>query len=157
MKLVKTDRSIIVYILLSIFTLGLYGFVFVHGLAKDVNTMCADDGKTTQGLLVYLLLTLLTCGIYSIFWWYGVSERIHNTAARRNIANVDISGGTFLLWYLLGCFVCTFLIFVAFHKLFEGCNNIGNEYNTCVRSGLNPYAPVGSFYAQQPPMGGQWQ
>lgn len=155
MKLVKTDRSILVYILLSLLTFGIYGLIYIYELARDVNTMCADDGKTTQGLLVYILLSVVTCGIYAIVWWYGVSERVSRAAARRGLNQVDISGSTFLLWYLLGMFVCTFLVFIAYHKLFEACNAVGNEYNTCVKSGLNPFAPAGGFNPQQPPMGAQ--
>lgn len=158
MKLVKTNRSIITYILLSILTFGIYGLFFIHSLADDVNTMCRDDGKTTSGLLVFLLLSVLTCGIYSIIWWYGVSERVGRAGQRRGLKQVDITGGTFLLWYLVGILVCQILIFVGFYKLFDACNSVGNEYNTCVRSGIDPFVPAGAYtYYQQPPMNGQWQ
>ena len=56
MRRVKTDRSLLIYILLTIVTFGIYGLIFIHELAKDVNEMCREDGKTTQGLLMLILL-----------------------------------------------------------------------------------------------------
>jgi hypothetical protein len=53
-------RSLVGVILLSIITLGIYGLYWIHKLAKDVNAICAGDGKKTGGLLKCLLLGLIT-------------------------------------------------------------------------------------------------
>lgn len=132
MRKVKTDRSVLAYILLTIVTCGIYGMIFIHDLAQDVNDMCRDDGKTTAGLLSYILLSLVTCGIYSIIWWYGASERVHQAAQRRGVVGVDCSGTTYLLWYILGMYVCAFFTLYADHKLFEGCNKVGEQYNAMI-------------------------
>ena len=156
MKFVKTNHSIVTFILLSIITLGIYGLYYIYILADDVNTMCADDGKKTAGLFMYILLSIVTCGIYSIVWWYGVCERVGRAAARRNIQQAEISGNTFLLWFLLSLFVCNLIVYVAYHKLFEACNAVGAEYNSCVQSGVNPFAAVNNFDA--PPINDDfWQ
>ena len=39
MARIKNDRNIIVYVLLTMVTFGIYGLFFIHQLAKDVNVM----------------------------------------------------------------------------------------------------------------------
>ena len=159
MRRVKTDRSLLIYILLTIVTFGIYGLIFIHELAKDVNEMCREDGKTTQGLLMLILLTAVTCGIYAIYWWYSVSERVGNAASRRGLNNLNFNGGTFLLWYLVGALVCGIGSLVAFYKLFDACNQVGNHYNQFGPGAWPPYGGQPPFggnpYGQQPPYGGQ--
>ena len=166
MRKVKADRSLLMYILLTIVTCGIYGLIFIYELAEDVNEMCKDDGKTTQGLLMYFLLTIVTCGIYSIIWWYGVCDRIGNAACRRFGKN-DFNGGTFLLWYLLGYFLCVILMFVGYYKMFECTNAVAMNYNQSIDNAYmygaqpaygNPYGapqqPYGNPYgAPQQPYG----
>lgn len=136
--MLKTNRSLLVYILLNIVTLGIYSLFFIHGIAKDMNTACNGDGKHTKGLIAYILLTAITCGIYSIVWHYGVCERIAMNSQRRGVAcNVD--GGNFLLWYLLGSLLCGIGIFVAMHKMLVGMNNLCAAYNANP-SGVVAYA-----------------
>ena len=158
MQRVKTDRSLLIYILLTIVTFGIYGLIFIHELAKDVNEMCREDGKTTQGLLMLILLTAVTCGIYAIYWWYAVSERVGNAAARRGLNNLNFNGGTFLLWYLVGALLCGIGSLVAYYKLFDACNQVGNHYNQFGPGGQPPFSfqpPCGgqNFYGGQPPYG----
>ena len=145
MKFVRTNHSVFTFFFLSLITLGIYALYYVHVLARDVNIMCADDGKETAGLAMYILLSIVTCGIYSIIWWYGVCERVGRAAARRNIQQADISGNTFLLWFLISLFICNLLVYIAYHKLLEACNDVGAEYNNCVVSGINPFSTVNSF------------
>ena len=61
---VKSDRSFVLYIILCIVTLGIYGFIFWHFYAQDVNIVCAGDGRHTNGLLIAILLSVVTLGIY---------------------------------------------------------------------------------------------
>ena len=129
MRRVKTDRSLLVYILLTLVTCGIYSLIFVHELANDVNEMCKDDGKITQGLLMYILLTLVTCGFYSIYWWYSVADRIGSAASRRGLHHLNFNGSTYLLWFLVGALICGIGSLVALHKLFDACNQVGNQYN----------------------------
>lgn len=83
MKL-KDDRNWFVVMLLSIFTLGLYGIYFIHVQIRDTNIACADDGKKTGGLLKFFLLGILTFGIYMIIWDYKIVQRWQNYAISNN-------------------------------------------------------------------------
>lgn len=53
----KTDRGLLGYIVLSILTCGIYSYYFIYTVARDVNTACAGDGKSTGGLVQFILLS----------------------------------------------------------------------------------------------------
>ena len=55
----KTDRGLLGYIVLSILTCGIYSYYFIYTVARDVNTACAGDGKSTGGLVQFILLSIL--------------------------------------------------------------------------------------------------
>ena len=125
---VKTDYSLLMYILLTILTLGIYGLIVIYNLAKDTNQMCAEDGDKVGGLCAYFFLTLLTFGIYSIYWFYKVQTRIHNAAPRYG-AVIPEDGGTVMLWTLLGMFLFAPLAWYAMHIVFKSANTLGTAYN----------------------------
>lgn len=124
----KTDRNIVVYILLTIITCGIYGLFFLHSWIQDVNTACQGDGDDTPGLLMFYLLTIVTCGIYSYVWYYKLANRLANNASRYGLRFSD-SGGSILLWMILGSFLCGIGPLVAMHKLFTNTNAICAAYN----------------------------
>ena len=125
---VQTNRSLIMYIILSIVTCGLYGFFFVYKLAEDVNQMCLGDGETTAGLGMYILLSILTCGLYSIYWLYKIQNRLYAAGPRHGIP-VSETGTTFLLWYIVGSFVCGIGALVAMNIVISSANKVGTAYN----------------------------
>ena len=160
MRKVKTDRSLLMYILLTIVTCGIYSLIFMHELAEDVNEMCRDDGKNTQGLLMLILLSFVTCGIYPIIWWYSVCDRI-GSAANRRFGKTDFNGGTYLLWVLLGMFVCVILSYVGMYKMFECSNMVANHYNQSIDNayvygGQPGYGQPQQPYGYQQPYGQQY-
>ena len=70
---IQTDRSLLVYIILSFITCGIYGFYFIYTIARDMNIMCSGDGDSTPGLGAYIALSIVTCGIYNL--WLGLQDR----------------------------------------------------------------------------------
>ena len=98
---VKIHRSFIVFILLSILTCGIYSLFFWHSYVKDVNTICAGDGKNTRGILAAIIFSIFTLGIYSIFWTYGMQKRLQENAGRYNVGVIS-GGGVVVLWQLFG-------------------------------------------------------
>ena len=126
--LMKTNRSLLVFFLLNAVTCGIYGLIFWHEYAKDMNVVCAGDGKNTQGLLVRILLTLVTCGIYEYVWLYSAVDRVAMNSARRGVS-ATITGGSFLCWMIFGSMLCGIGPFIAYHKMFQGMNNLCAAYN----------------------------
>lgn len=124
----KTNRSLIMYILLNIVTCGIYGWVFIYGLARDVNTACAEDGGHTGGLLKFILLNMITCNIYSWVWYYGLGNRLAANAPRYGL-NFQENGTTILLWMLVGVLLCGIGPLVALHIICRNTNAICAAYN----------------------------
>ena len=128
---VKTDRSLIMYIVLSIITCGIYSWYFIYSLARDVNIMCRADGKKTGGLLAFILLSIITCGIYSLYWMYSIGNRLAANAPRYGM-NFQENGTTVLLWYLVGALLCGIGPYVAMHFLIKNSNALGVAYNRSI-------------------------
>lgn len=124
----KTNRSLLTYILLNLITCGIYSYIFIYGLANDVNEVCDGDGQKTGGLLAYLLLGFITCGIYDFIWWYKLCNRISVNGPRYGVT-IQENGTTFLLWSLLGSLLCGIGPFIALHQVLRNMNTLCAAYN----------------------------
>lgn len=131
--MIKENRSLIMYILLTIITCGLYSLYFIYKLAEDVNVICADDGKQTTGLLLYLLLTLVTCGLYTFYWMYSLGNRLCQNAPRYGLTFQE-NGTTVLLWQVFGSLLCGVGALVAWNIIIKNTNVLAREYNNWCRS-----------------------
>lgn len=81
-------REIVVSVILSIITCGIYGMYWFMVMTDDVNYL--DDDKSTSGVLA-LVLSLLTCGIYHIYWSYKMGQRLKNIGNKYNVSISDNS------------------------------------------------------------------
>ena len=125
---VNQNRSLAMYIILSILTLGIYSLYTFYSIAKDVNTMCEGDGEHTPGLLMLIVLSLVTCGIYSFVWYYKLGNRLHTNGPKFGV-NIQENGGTLLMWFVLGSLLCFIATFVGINIIFRNCNMIAAAYN----------------------------
>ena len=125
----KTNRSLLKLILLSIITLGIYGLAVMYSVTEDVNTICTpyDRKKSMNYLLLVFVFSWLTLGIAPLVWSHRISTRIGNELRRRGI-NYSFGAGTFWGWGILGVIV---LIgpFVYTHKLLRSMNLLCADYN----------------------------
>ena len=55
----KTDRSLVLYILLGFLTCGIYQLYVFYTIMRDVNVACDGDGRHTPGLLEFILFGIL--------------------------------------------------------------------------------------------------
>lgn len=124
----KTDRSILAYILLNLVTCGIYGWYFIYALARDVNVVCDGDGKRTAGLVKLILLSMITCGFYQIYWMYSLGNRLAANAPRYG-QNFQENGTTVLLWYLVGALLCGIGPLVAMNIIIKNTNTLCVAYN----------------------------
>ncbi len=124
----KTDRSLLMLVLLNIVTCGIYGYIFLYGLANDMNDVCAGDGEKTSSLVAFILLGYLTCGIYQIYWYYKLCNRMSANAPRYGLTFQE-NGTTFLVWYLLGSVLCGIGYFVAMNFVIRNANTLCSAYN----------------------------
>ncbi len=125
---IKEDRSLIMYILLSLVTCGIYSYYFLYSIAQDANVVCADDGKKTSGLAAFILLSIVTCGIYAWIWYYSLGNRLSENAPRYGL-NFSENGTTVLMWMIFGSFLCGIGPFIAMHFLINNMNALAHAYN----------------------------
>ena len=125
----QTDRDMLMYVLLSIVTCGIYSIIFMTKMTNDIN-ICATgrDGKHTMHYcLLAFVLCPITCGIYYMVWMHQFSNRVGDEARARGI-DTDFGAGTFWLWNVLAA---SFLVgpMIYMYKLCDVMNKIGESYN----------------------------
>lgn len=98
--MIKTDRSLLKYIILNIITCGICRLWFIHRISEDINIICDGDGKNTSGLLKLILLSIITCGIYILIWYYKLGNRLVENAYRYNLYFSE-NGTSIVLWMTL--------------------------------------------------------
>ena len=125
---VKEDRSLVMYILLSIVTCGIYSYYFLYSMAQDANVVCANDGKKTAGLVAFILLSFVTCGIYAWIWYYNLGNRLYENAPRYGL-NFSENGTTVLMWLIFGALLCGIGPFIAMNILINNMNRLAHAYN----------------------------
>lgn len=126
--MLKENRSLLLFIFLNIITCGFYFLYFVHTASRDVNIACAGDGEHTSGLLKFIILTTITFGIYGIYWDYALTNRLAANGPRYGYT-IQENGSTFLLWLILGWWICGIGYFVARNITIKNLNKICRGYN----------------------------
>jgi hypothetical protein len=125
----NTDRSLLLYIILSICTCGIYAYYFLYTMARDANTICEGDGQKTGGLIAFILLSFITCGFYAIYWEYSLGNRLAENAPRYGLMFSE-TGASVLMWYIFGIFICGIGPFVSMHILIKNMNRLSAAYNS---------------------------
>ena len=125
---VKTDYNLLVYIVLSVLTCGIYGMYMIYKMAQDCNQICAEDGDSVGGLGMYILLNIVTCGFYSLYWLYKIQNRLYAAGPRYNVPVAE-DGGKVLLWMIVGTLICGIGGLIGFNILFKTLNSVGMAYN----------------------------
>ena len=92
-------RNIVVSVILSLVTCGIYGIYWMIVLNNEMNRL-SNHPKDPSGGMV-LLYTIVTCGLYSLFWYYKMGRQCDELRAMRGEMS-DNSGVMFLLVGLLG-------------------------------------------------------
>ena len=124
----QEDRSLLIYILLTVVTCGIYSWYFIYKMAKDINIACDGDGENTGGLVAFVLLSFFTCGIYSWVWHYKLGNRLASNASRYGLSFQE-NGTTVLLWLLFGSLLCGIGPYIAMYILINNANKICAAYN----------------------------
>lgn len=122
------QRSIPLYIVLSIITCGIFGIVWFVMLTDDLNELTGDPNA--QSGIVTWLLSLVTCGIYGLYWAYKCGEKIDYIKQSRGIPASN-SGVLYLIVYFFGGIITYALIQNEINNLTNNnnYNNFNNQYN----------------------------
>lgn len=123
----KTNRSLLMLLILSFVTFGIYPLFFWSGYAQDMNIVCQGDNRHTRGIIARIIFSMLTFGLYDLIWMYKAGERISHNSYRRGI-HCNVTGSSVLLWYIVGSLIFVGP-FVALYKLIDGLNDLCYAYN----------------------------
>lgn len=85
-----TERSIALYIVLSVVTCGLFAIYWIFTLNDDMNQI---SEREASGVLVFLLM-IITCGIYGLYWAYKLGQSIdsyYNDGESRSVLYLLLS------------------------------------------------------------------
>lgn len=92
------NRNIVMCIILSIITCGIYGIIWMINMANDLNTVSKQ--QDTSGGMVFLF-SLITCGIYTFIWIYKAGTKL-DIAATNNGLPAKNQSVLFLILSLVG-------------------------------------------------------
>ena len=128
--MLKTNRGLLKYILLSLVTFGIYGIVVMYNVSNEINQIASSRDKkhTMNFLLIAFLFSWLTCGIAPLVWWHRISNRIGDQLVAKNLP-YSFNAGTFWIWAILGSLLCGIGPLVYMHKFFKAMNLIADDYN----------------------------
>lgn len=125
----KTNKSLLKYILLSIITFGIYGIVCMSSVSNDINIIASRyDGKRTMHYcLLFFLVGPITLGIAYFVWHHKLCGRMGNELSRRGIS-YSFGAADYWLWGVLGVIILVGP-FVFLYKLFKATNLLCEHYN----------------------------
>ena len=125
----KTNKSLVKFILLSLITFGIYGIVILSSVSNDINIIASRyDGKRTMHYcLLCFLVGNITFGIGYIVWYHKISNRIGTELNRRGI-NYSFGAKDYWLWNVLGSLIIVGP-FIYTYKLLKATNLLCENYN----------------------------
>lgn len=83
----KEEKNIVLNIILTVVTCGIYGLVWFVQLTDDAKEYSGDT-EMQSGVLA-LVLTLITCGIYGFYWDYKMAKMLQDAQTKNNLPAND--------------------------------------------------------------------
>ena len=118
-------RDIVVSIILSLVTCGIYNIYWFVVMTDDVKNVANDNNLASGGLA--FIFTLLTCGIYGFYWAYKMGELMKNAQASRGM-QVSDNAIVYLILQIVGLqIVSQALIQSDLNKIADLNNNTTNN------------------------------
>ena len=100
------ERSIVLCIIFTIITCGIYGIYWMIVSNDDMLDALEEEG--TSGGMVFLF-SLITCGIYGLYWIYQMGKRVDRLNDRYG-RHTDNSGLLYLLVSIIGLQIVVYAI-----------------------------------------------
>ncbi len=93
-------RDLVLPIILSIITCGLYSIYWVICLVNDTNTVAREPNA--QSGVVVVLLGLITCNIYMLYWFYTAAGKVNRAKVAHGLPADNNMGLIYVLLSLFG-------------------------------------------------------
>ena len=95
-------RDIVIAIILSIITCGIYGIYWFIKLTDGVNYVSGTPNDTSGAAA--FLFSIITCGLYGIYWSYKMGCKLDN------LEGTSFKGILFLVLTILGFGIVNYII-----------------------------------------------
>ncbi len=95
-------KKIILYLILSILTLGIYGIYWQYLIIKDIYFIA----NKTDNPLLDTLLSICTLGLYDIFIWYKISLYLCQIHKSKSDVPIESSGVLVVLAFFYQKLIC---------------------------------------------------
>lgn len=93
-----TKRDIVITVVLSLVTCGIYGIYWLITMTDDANKVSGDN--TPSGVMAFIY-GLITCGIYFIYWNYKMGKKMYQ-AGKSHGKDIADNSVIYLVLSLLG-------------------------------------------------------
>lgn len=93
-----TNRNIILSVVLSFVTCGIYMLYWMASITNDANIVSDESSDTSGGLVV--VFAIITCGIYTIYWFFKMGKKLYTAGQKSGKSISDNS----IVYLLLGIF-----------------------------------------------------
>lgn len=93
-----TNRNIVLSIVLSFITCGIYMLYWMSTITDDANVVSDETSDTSGGLTI--VFAIITCGIYTLYWYYKMGKKLAVAGNKQNKAVSDNS----IVYLILGIF-----------------------------------------------------
>ena len=101
-------RDILVFVLLLLFTCGIYGIYWYIVFTDEVAKELPNDSRASSGLLA-ILFTIITCGIYALYWHYVMGAKLAEIGKKEGVS-IDNNGAIYLILSLFGLGIVSFIL-----------------------------------------------
>ena len=99
-------KDIVLWIIISVVTLGIAGIVWFIQLTNDVGKVSGDSDLSGGKCF---LLTIITCGIYGFFWAYKMGKAME-IAGQKNNKPISDNSILYLILQIFGLSIVTYIL-----------------------------------------------
>ena len=122
MSYINKERDLVMCVLLSFFTLGLYIIYWFYKMTEEANSLSENETNCAGGGLA-LIYSVITFGIYLWYWSYKMGDRI---GIGRRKKNMEAESNYGVLYMVLSIVQFDFIGFLL----------IQHELNKIARNGV---------------------
>lgn len=100
------ERNIVVCIILSIVTCGIYSLYWLYQMVNDINDLTGDNSMS-GGMVV--LLSVVTCSIYLLYWLFQTGKKLDEVKVSKGQSSNN-SGVLYLILGILGFSIISYCL-----------------------------------------------
>ena len=135
--MMKTNRSVLKFVLLGLVTFGIYDIVFYYYLNEDMNKMQKDRKISQMNFVGVFFLGLVTLGIVPLIWFIKFGFRFYDEAKYKK---VKTEGNAW--WFILGTLLLDWTVavpIITHYQMINTMNRLAEDYNETHHDEQNYY------------------